>query len=178
MARPRRPSHIPTSLVGVELETGGVLLKFVETAFETRGERHVQEARYPARSPLPPYHCHPRQAERFEVREGALLFRVDGDETLVKAGEAIDIAKGAFHLVHNPHDEPAVAVWTTRPALRTADFFWEMSEAAKGRAKPGMADAAAILREYPDVFQLASPPPFLQRVLFGCLAPFGSRPVR
>lgn len=169
---------MPTSLVGAELETGGVMLRFLETAFETRGEKHVQEARYPARSPAPPYHCHPKQAERFEVQEGALVFRVDGEERLVKAGEAIDIAKGSFHLVHNPHDEPALVVWTTRPALRTADFFWEMSEAGKGRAKPRAVDAAAILREYEDVFRLASPPPFVQRMMFGCLAPFGTRPVR
>ncbi|MDB4945102.1 MAG: cupin protein [Labilithrix sp.] len=154
------------------------MLKFLETAFETRGERHVQEARYPAHSPVPPYHCHPKQAERFEVHEGALRFRVDGEERDVRAGEAIDIPRGTDHLVHNPHEEAAVVVWTTRPALRTADFFWEMSEAAKGRARPGVADAAAILREYGDVFQLASPPRFVQRMMFGCLAPFGSRPVR
>lgn len=169
---------MPTSLVGVEIDTGGVMVKFTATAFETKGEKHVQEARYPAHSPIPPYHCHPKQEERFEILEGALTFRVSGEDRIVRAGEHIDIAKGAFHHVHNPNDDPAVVVWTTRPALRTADFFWEMSEASKGRARPRLADAAAILREYTDVFQLAKPPPFVQRLVFSCLAPFGERPVR
>lgn len=169
---------MPTSLVGMEVENGGVMMKFTATAFETKGERHVQEARYPARSAIPPYHCHPRQEERFEILEGALSFCVDGEDRIVNAGEAIDIAKGAFHHVHNPHDAEALVVWTTRPALRTADFYWEMSEVSKGRAKPRLVDAAAILKEYPDVFQLANPPPFVQRIVFSCLAPFGERPVR
>jgi hypothetical protein len=33
------------SLVGVELENGGVLIKFVQTAVETGGAVHVQHAR-------------------------------------------------------------------------------------------------------------------------------------
>lgn len=163
------------SLVGIELENGGILLKFVETAAESGGARHVQEARYPARSPEPPYHCHPRQDERFTILEGALRFHVDGKDQHVKAGEAIDIAKGAYHWVNNPHDAPALATWETRPALRTAEFFLTMSRAMKGRAKPRLVDAMAILGEYRDEFQLAKPPVLVQRLLFTCLGPFGKK---
>lgn len=41
------------SLVGVELENGGVLIKFVPTGAETGGALHVQEARYPPRLARP-----------------------------------------------------------------------------------------------------------------------------
>lgn len=172
------PPSPPASLVGIELENGGVLLKFTETAAETGGARHVQEARYAPRSPPPPYHCHPKQDERFEIVEGALHFHVDGRDRLVEAGSHIDIAMGSFHFAHNPHDVAAVAIWETRPALRTASFFYEMSHATRGRAKPRLADAAAILREYRDEFLLARPHPLVQRLVFSCLAPFGRRPVR
>ena len=164
------------SLVGLELDNGGVAVKFLQTAFETKGALHQQEGRYPPRSPIPPYHRHPKQDERFKVLEGALKFHVDGVDRIVKAGEEIDITKGSYHWVNNPHDEPAIVIWETRPALRTAEFFHAMSRASGGRARPGLADAAAILREYGDVFELAKPPVFLQRIVFGCLAPFGKVP--
>jgi quercetin dioxygenase-like cupin family protein len=161
------------SLVGVELENGGVLLRFTETAAESGGARHVQQARYPPRSPKPPYHRHPNQDERFTILEGALRFHIDGVDREIKAGEALDVPRGAFHYARNPHDTAAVVTWETRPALRTADFFMKMSRAMKGRAKPGLVDAMAILREYRDEFQLAKPHPLVQRILFTCVAPFG-----
>ena len=166
------------SLVGIELENGGVLLKFIETAAESGGARHVQEARYPARSPQPPYHCHPKQDERFTVIEGALRFHVDGVDRHVKAGDAIDIPRGAFHWARNLGDVPTVATWETRPALRTAEFFVAMSRAMRGRAKPRLVDAIAVLAEYRDEFQLEKPPAIVQRVLFTCLAPFGRGALR
>jgi mannose-6-phosphate isomerase-like protein (cupin superfamily) len=162
-----------SSLVGVELENGGVLLKFVQTAAETAGALHAQEARYPPHSEPPPYHRHPRQDERFELVEGSLLFYIGGEERLARAGASLDVPRGVFHRAHNPADVPALAIWETRPALRTAEFFYAMSHANKGRARPRLSDAAAILSEYRDEFELAKPPPLVQRFLFGCLAPFG-----
>lgn len=166
------------SLVGIELDNGGVLLRFVETAAENGGARHVQEARYAPRSAPPPYHRHPKQEERFEIVEGALLFHVDGVDRVVKAGEHLDVGRGAFHRAHNPHDAPVLAIWTTRPALRTAEFFVAMNRAVRGRARPRLTEAAAILTEYRDEFELHRPPPLVQRIVFGCLAPFGRAALR
>jgi mannose-6-phosphate isomerase-like protein (cupin superfamily) len=174
-AGPRVQDTPPASLAGIELENGGVLLKFVQTAAETQGALHAQEARYPANSPLPPYHRHPLQEERFSIVEGALRFRVAGQITLARQGDEVRVPAGALHQLNNPHDAPALVLWETRPALRTAEFFVAMNRAMRGRAKPRLVDAAAILNEYRDEFQLASPPPLVQRVLFGCLAPFGRR---
>jgi mannose-6-phosphate isomerase-like protein (cupin superfamily) len=164
------------SLVGIELDNGGVLIKFVQTTVETAGALHVQEARYAPRSTPPPYHRHPRQDERFQILEGALLFHIDGVDRTIRAGEHVDILKGSFHRAHNPGDVPVLAIWETRPALRTAEFFYAMNRATRGgRARPRLVDAAAILTEYREEFELAKPPPLVQRFVFGCLAPFGRR---
>jgi len=174
--RPYSSQYDVVKMVGLELDNGGVLLKFLETAAENGGARHLQEARYPPHSPLPPYHCHPKQDERFTVLEGQLRFRIDGVERDVKAGDAIDIGKGMFHWVRNVGEVPVVATWETRPALRTANMFVELSTAMKGRARPPLLDALAILKEYREEMVLAKPGPFVQRVLFTCMAPFGKRP--
>jgi mannose-6-phosphate isomerase-like protein (cupin superfamily) len=165
------------SLLGIELDNGGVLVKFLQTAAETGGALHVQQARYVPHSAPPPYHRHPHQDERFIILEGELQFLLGGQQRRVRAGEAIDVPKGTFHRAHNPGDTPTLVTWETRPALRTAEFFFDMHRATAGRARPGLADAAAILMEYRDEFELAKPPPLVQRIVFGCLAPFGQRAV-
>jgi quercetin dioxygenase-like cupin family protein len=166
------------SLVGVELDNGGVLVKFLQTAAETNGALHVQEARYAPHSSRPPYHCHPKQDERFVIVEGALRFHVAGEDRIVRAGEHIEIARRVFHFANNPHDAPALVIWETRPALRSAEFFYAMNQAGRGRARPPLVEAAAILSEYRNEFRLAKPPAFIQRIVFGCLAPFGRRALR
>lgn len=161
------------SLLGVTLETGGVLIKFTQTGAETGGSLHVQEARYPAHSPPAPLHRHPMQDERFVIVEGALQFRVGGVDRLVSAGESIEVPRATFHRAYNPGDVPTLAIWETRPALRTAEFFAAMGRASRGRARPRLIDAAAILSEFRDEFEMAKPPPLVQRIVFGCLAPWG-----
>src|SRR3954465_3916167 len=91
------------SLVGIQLDNGDVLLKFLQTSAETGGEFHLQEARYAPHSKLPPYHRHPFQAERFSIVEGALQFRIDGVERLASQGEEVQIPEGALHQIHNSH---------------------------------------------------------------------------
>lgn len=166
------------SLVGLELETGGVLLKFTRTAAESGGELHVQEARYPAHSMRPPLHCHPLQDERFSIVEGSLTFQLGSERRLVNAGDELQIPRGVLHWAYNAGDAPAFAIWETRPALRTAEFLWAMHRASRGRARPRLQDAAAILSEYRDEFQLAKPPALVQRLVFGCLAPFSRTALR
>jgi mannose-6-phosphate isomerase-like protein (cupin superfamily) len=164
------------ALAGITLDNGDVLLKFVQTAAETSGEAHIQEARYQPGSRPPPYHRHPHQDERFKVLEGSLRFVLNGIERTVTAGEVLDIPRGTLHLAHNPQAVPAIALWETRPALRTADFFVAMNKAMKGRSRPRLVDAAAILTEFKNEFQLAKPHPLIQNIVFGCLAPFGRIP--
>jgi quercetin dioxygenase-like cupin family protein len=163
-----------TSLVGLVLDSGDVLIKFVETAAETGGALHAQEARYKPNSQLPPYHCHPAQDERFQIIEGGLEFTIGGEQRIVRAGDEVAIARGVYHQARNPFDAAAIVRWETRPAMRSAELYRDLyTAAARHRGKPPLHEAAAILREYRDEFRLAKPPAFVQRIVFSCLAPFG-----
>jgi mannose-6-phosphate isomerase-like protein (cupin superfamily) len=157
------------SLVGLVLDDGNVLLKFVTTAAESGGALHAQEARYAPRSRPPPYHFHPRQDERFQILEGSLRFHIDGADRTVGAGEELAVPRGVAHRAHNPGDAPAVVLWETRPALRTAEMFRALY--GMRRPRPGLLEAAAILHEYRHEMVLAGPLP--RRVVIGCLGPVG-----
>jgi len=169
---------VTSSLRGLVLDDGNVLLEFVETAAETAGALHVQQARYAPRSPLPPSHCHPKQEERFQIIEGALDFVIEGARRTARAGEEVVIARGVYHHAQNASDVPAIVRWETRPALRSAEMFKALYEASRGRGRPPLHEAAAILREYRDEFRLAKPPLVIQTIVFGCLAPFGRAALR
>ena len=119
-----------TSLVGLVLDSGDVLIKFTETTVETGGALHAQEARYKPQSQFPPYHCHPQQDERFQIIEGGLEFNLDGETRVVKAGDEVPIARGVFHRARNPFDAPAIVRWETRPALRSAELYRDLYQAA------------------------------------------------
>src|SRR5689334_22962568 len=74
------------------------------------------EAVYAAGGSPPPAHLHPAQDERFEVLEGALTVRVDGEERILATGETIDIPRGTPHQMWNPSCIQARVAWRTAPA--------------------------------------------------------------
>ena len=131
----------------------------------------------PGGSP-PPRHYHPSQDERFEVLEGTLRSRVDGDERDLRAGDELDIPHGAGHQMWNPGSEPTRAVWQTRPGGRTERWFRAIDRLHRegrvgGDGMPGTLAFSVLLTEYDDVFRLGVPAePLVRRALTG-LAVFG-----
>ena len=139
------------------------------TPSETVTVRHATEAAlevdvvYGSAGSPPPRHFHPAQDERFEVLEGELHVRVDGREQVLRAGDTVDIPRGAVHQMWNAGDVPARAVWATTPAGRTLDWFSSIDALHRsGRVgkdgSPGPLAFGVLLTEYRDVFRLAARP--------------------
>jgi mannose-6-phosphate isomerase-like protein (cupin superfamily) len=141
--------------MGAVYDAGPVRLEVTATGADTHGELHEMRATYAPRSPSPPAHHHPAQDERFEVLEGTLTFVVDGVTREVGAGSTIDIPAGAVHQVRNAGDEPAVALWQTRPASRTGEFHAAIHAATVAEDWDELLD---VLRRYDDVIRLDPPP--------------------
>jgi quercetin dioxygenase-like cupin family protein len=125
----------------------------------------------------PPRHFHPSQDERFEVLDGTLVARVDGEEHRLSRGDVLTIPRGAVHQMWNPGDEPARAIWRTSPAGRTAEWFAAIDALLRsGRVgrngMPGPLAFGVYLTEYRDVFRLAGPQPLL-RPAFAALGGLG-----
>lgn len=139
--------------VGVVLETDKVRMEFVVTSSESAGELHQMRVTYAPHSDLPPSHLHPAQDETFEILEGSVEFILDGVRTELAAPAVVEVPRGTVHQLHNPSDHPATVIWSTRPALRTGEFFIALHEAAGDIER-----LVAVLAEYDDVFCLADHP--------------------
>jgi mannose-6-phosphate isomerase-like protein (cupin superfamily) len=128
----------------------------IEIRSSTPEALEVEAAYRPGGSP-PPAHFHPAQDEHFEVLEGTMRVKVDGEERELATGAEIEIGRGEVHQMWNSGSEPARLRWVTTPAGRTERWFrtldglfGEGGAIAEGRE----IDFAALLDEYSDVFRL------------------------
>jgi len=160
---PDRLKLTPSESVTIKTSTPGPL--------EVEGE-------YGPGGGAPPAHFHPSQDEHFEVIEGTLRVRVDGDERELSQGQTLDIPRGTKHQMWNPHVEPARVLWRTSPAGRTEQWFRSIDRLHRGgrvgkNGMPGPLAFGALLSEFGDVFRLAVGPQVVIRPLVSVLGVAG-----
>lgn len=138
------------------------------TVLERRPSALVAEVQYGAAGSPPPAHLHPAQDEHFTVLDGEVTIDLDGQRHTLRAGDTIDVPRRTAHQMWNAHPtDPARVRWTTTPALRT-EAWWTALDRTAG--KPSLLSFAPLLREYRDVFQLATPPAWVAQPLFATLS--------
>jgi quercetin dioxygenase-like cupin family protein len=121
-------------------------------------------------------HRHPAIVERFTALEGELTVKRDGQTNILREGETAVIEAGVWHDWWNASDRDA----RVRVEITPGERFAHMVETLFGLARLGHTNAkgmppplqlALIAREFSDVVVFRSPPPALQRAIFGVLAP-------
>ncbi|WP_158544813.1 cupin domain-containing protein [Blastococcus sp. TF02-09] len=138
------------------LDDGNLRLEFTITGEDSQGRLHEMRATYRPGSTLPIAHLHPNQTEHFTVEKGQMWCRVDGVETVLRAGDTLDVPAGSVHQMRNPGVEDAVVTWQTRPALRTGEFHRRLADA---RRTGDIAAVLEVVAEYADVFVVARQEP-------------------
>jgi mannose-6-phosphate isomerase-like protein (cupin superfamily) len=130
-------------------------------------------------------HVHPDLVERFTVIHGRLEAKIAGKVVSLGPGESASVAPGVPHDWWNAsrtEDAHVLVEVAPAPGAENADAnrFEMMIGMLFGLANDGKVDrrgrpyplqAALLLREFADVVVFTSPPPAVQRVLFGVLAP-------
>ena len=101
----------------------------------------------------PLLHRHPNQDEHFVVREGELTALVDGVEHVLRAGDTLDVPRGAPHSMHNAGGQTARATWQVRPAQRTAQLWATLDAIGRGGDGALVADRQGAVTSY-SCFQL------------------------
>jgi quercetin dioxygenase-like cupin family protein len=160
----------------VENPVTGQSLYFLSTARQTNGRELVLESSYHGPGPEPRPHYHPQQEELFEVLQGALQVRLNGQLRTLHRGEKLRIAPGQVHSMWNEQPGRTIVRWTTRPALRTEELLettFTLAQAGLVTAEgaPGLLQSALLLGEFDQEFRLARPPRLVQRLVFGLLRP-------
>jgi len=123
-------------------------------------------------------HFHPRIRERFHVIDGEVGFLLGGEKRKLGAGESAEVPPGMVHDWWHEGDGDALVVVEVDPGGR----FKEMVGTMFGLARDGKVDDQGLPRPlqlavtasaYRDVMIVASPPPWIQRLIFGVLSPIG-----
>ncbi len=154
MENPVRPGHVMENPA-----LGERRIVFTKTAQQTGGESFGLEVFIRAGAPGTPEMVHTFQDESFEILSGSLDFRVGGQERRLEAGESLLIPKGTPHNWWNASEEELFA-----------NIYGLCSENNR-LADP--LQMAVLFDEHWDEGYLTKPPLFVQKVMFGALAPVG-----
>ena len=123
-------------------------------------------------------HFHPNLTERFLVLDGEIGFLIDGEETILSAGESATVPPNTVHDWWQVGDSEAQAVVEVDPG----DRFMEALSTIFGLARDGKVNAkgmpdplqlAVIGREFGDTIVFMSPPPLIQKLTTPPLAALG-----
>jgi mannose-6-phosphate isomerase-like protein (cupin superfamily) len=123
-------------------------------------------------------HVHPNSTERFHVITGRVGFVIGGAERILGPGERAEVPKGVVHDWWQVGDEPAEVIVDMAPGDRFADMLTTVFGLVRDgkvdrRGMPRLLQLAVTAHTYRDAMVFASPPPWVQRLLFGTLAPIG-----
>src|SRR5215211_9080538 len=161
----------------IESPPSGARILFLKTARDTNGELLQLDDVMNGGGRVPIEHVHPYMEERFKILSGTARLSMRGQERDVGAGETVMVPAGTPHVWGNPSEEELHVIVELRPALKMEEWFETVfglqrdSKADPENGLPNLLQLALIAREYE--FYLARPPLFVQRVLFGLLAPIG-----
>jgi quercetin dioxygenase-like cupin family protein len=123
-------------------------------------------------------HVHPVATERFHVLAGRVGFQVGGRRTELEAGQSAEVPPGVSHDWWQIGAEEAQVLVEVTPGERfvriiATTFGLAQDGHVDARGLPHLLQAAVSLTAYRDTVVFASPPPLVQRILFGALAPVG-----
>jgi mannose-6-phosphate isomerase-like protein (cupin superfamily) len=123
-------------------------------------------------------HYHPTIDERFTVLQGKIGYMFGDSKGVLQAGDAKDLPRGIAHDWWNAGEEEARVIVEVRPADRFEQMtttLFSLAQEGKTNAKgvPHPLQMAVIAQEFQDVVVFLNPPPSVQRLVFGVLAPLG-----
>lgn len=125
-------------------------------------------------------HRHPALRESFSVIEGELTVVRNGQRSTLRPGERVDILPGEWHDWFNSAGVDAIVRVEVTPGERFAHMIETLFGLAReghvnAKGMPDLLQLALTAREFSDVIAFRRPPPAIQRLMFGALAPIARR---
>src|SRR5215217_1916403 len=125
-------------------------------------------------------HIHQDIEETFTAVRGRVGFRLDGREDVAGPTRRLVVPPGVVHDWWNAGKDEAHVIVELRGEIRRLERFELMISTLYGlardgktdaRGRPGILQASLLAHEFDDVIAFTRPPRFVQRLLFGTLAP-------
>jgi quercetin dioxygenase-like cupin family protein len=162
----------------IENPVTGERLVFEKTSAETNGEYVLFECFVKPSGFVAAAHVHPFQDERFQVLEGTVSFRIDGQELSASPGDTVLVVAGRKHQFWNAGDDEVRFACEVRPALQfeqLIETMFSLAQAGKTNRKgmPNPLRLAVIARAHFDTVRLPFPPVWMQWVGLALGAPLG-----
>ena len=147
---------------------------------DTPDKRIVTDLRLRSGGAVIGEHVHPSIDLRFTVIAGKIGYRLDGKEGVASGGDVLEIERGHIHDWWNAGDDEARVIVEVMPADRfelliSTLFGLAIDGKTNKKGVPNLLQMAVIAQEFEDIVQFMSPPPSIQNILFGILAPIGRR---
>jgi mannose-6-phosphate isomerase-like protein (cupin superfamily) len=169
--------------IGTEVESPqtGERLIFRSTADSSDGELFQAELFMQPGPYVVKSHIHPSQEESFVVLEGEFGWKIGREKGVAGPGETLVCPVRVPHSQWNAGDGPLRILYEHRPALTSAEIFFETffglsrdgKLSKKGELK--LLQGAVLIQEVGDFIRPASPPLFMQDALFAPLVAIGRR---
>jgi mannose-6-phosphate isomerase-like protein (cupin superfamily) len=156
----------------------GETVTFLTTTAETGGRLlRIEMVAEPGRGGVVE-HVHARMTERHELQQGRLHFVIDGVERVLDAPASLEIPPMTRHSLRYGGDERIRTVIEFEPPGRYEAFMETIAALARdgktnAKGVPNLLQTAVLAPDYLSVFALAKPPLWVQRAVFGALAPIG-----
>ncbi len=149
----------------IENPVTGERLVFTATSAETGGEYVRFECFVEPSGFVAAAHLHPLQEELFEIVEGSITFKVNGQELPTRPGDRVLVPAGTRHQFWNAGD-------ATEQLIET---MFSLAEDGKTNAHgmPNPLRLAVIAHAHFDTVRLPFPPAWIQRVGLVLGSPLG-----
>lgn len=166
-----------TTRISVNPVTGETV-QWLTTAEETAGRLSRGLFTVTPNGAVAMEHVHHRSEERFEVLAGTMEVRIDGVTRRLGAGEQATVPAGAAHAWRNAGDDELRFVVEMEPAYSFEEsievlFGLARDGAVNAQGMPGLLQLAVCAQHFAADVEVLSPPRWVQRLLFGVLAPIG-----
>jgi quercetin dioxygenase-like cupin family protein len=167
--------------IGTEIESPqtGERLIFRSTADSSHGELFRAELIVNPGPYVVKAHIHPSQEESFVVLAGKYGYRIGDRKGVALPGETLVCPIGVSHSQWNAGDNILRVYYEHRPALTSAEIFFEtqfgLSRDGKLSKKGdiNLLQGAVLLQEVGDFIRPANPPIAVQNAVFPVLAAIG-----
>lgn len=136
--------------LGTTISLGGIEIRFLVEAEDSRGAATVFECRVPADAKVPVPHSHDGFEETVYGLEGVTTFTVDGTTRDISPGEALCIGRGQVHHFVNQGVADANFLSVATPGVFGPAYFQEIREvlAAAAGGPPDVAALVEVMRRH------------------------------